>query len=575
MMSSDRRGIVLLSATLGTCAALVWYFHDRFWWPVDEGVYAYVAQRINAGDVPHRDLIDLHAGYVNLLHALAFRLFGEDLVSLRYPLALLTIVQAWLAVLLLRPRGIVPAAVAALVVTAFSFIQFLNPSANWYALFLFFVTVWVLTRVDATRPSGAILVGFLIGLCFLFRQLSGVFLAMGVLTWILVRPQPRAEGRGLLARALLVIMALGLGGYLWSKGSITGLLLIGIWPLAFLLWATWHARVADAGVARLILRLALGAGLAAAPLAIYHLAEGSFVAWLNDVLFTAFLIHKQDFIARASFLLLVVGGLQGLSDWREPVVFLNGLFWLALIAAPALLGWLLLRNAARSNPAPLVHPLPVMAAFFALVALHYEIPIYLLVAIAPVLAAVLWLACDGPLSRAAPGVLLSVAVIGVAFQAGQPLSRGLLGTIRGERIALDAPEGLPRASLAMERADQTVYRALIARIEGEARPGEVLFGLPMEPELNFLTGRPAPVPYYGTPLGLRHPEDVDDTMRRLESAAPIFVVHRREDKYLTPLSRDLLARIRRLDPTPESFGPFDLYRLPGRAAPSATRTVRE
>jgi hypothetical protein len=386
MMGSDRRGIVLLSAALGTCTALVWYFHDRFWWPVDEGVYAYVAQRINAGDVPHRDLVDLHAGYVNLLHALAFRLFGEDLVSLRYPLALLTIVQAWLAALLLRPRGMGQAAIAALVVTAFSFIQFLNPSANWYALFLFFVTVWGLTRVDATRLSGAVLVGFLIGLCFLFRQLSGVFLAMGVLTWILFRPQPRAEGRGVLARALLVIMALGLGGYLWSKGSITGLLLIGIWPFGLLLWAAWHERVADAAVAKLILRLALGASLAAAPLAIYHLAEGSFVAWLNDVLFTAFLIHEQDFIARASFLLVVAGGLQGVGDWREPVVILNGLFWLVLIAAPALLGGLRLRNAVRSNLAPFVHPLPVMAAFFALVALHYEIPIYLLVAIAPVLA---------------------------------------------------------------------------------------------------------------------------------------------------------------------------------------------
>jgi hypothetical protein len=48
--------------TLTLVAALLWQFHDRFWWPVDEGVYGYVAQRLLAGDVIHRDLIDLHGG---------------------------------------------------------------------------------------------------------------------------------------------------------------------------------------------------------------------------------------------------------------------------------------------------------------------------------------------------------------------------------------------------------------------------------------------------------------------------------------------------------------------------------
>ena len=70
---------------------ILFHFHDQFWWGPDEGVYAYVAQRFLAGDTIHRDLIDIHPGYGNLLNILAFFVFGEDLLSLRYPLVVLTL----------------------------------------------------------------------------------------------------------------------------------------------------------------------------------------------------------------------------------------------------------------------------------------------------------------------------------------------------------------------------------------------------------------------------------------------------------------------------------------------------
>jgi hypothetical protein len=573
----DWRSAAALLPALGLSAMLVWYFHDRFWWPVDDGVYAYVAQRINAGDVIHRDLIDLHAGYVNLLHALVFRIFGEDLLSLRYPLTVLTIIQAGLAAALVRSKGVWPASAAALIVTAFSFIQFLNPSANWYALFLFFVTTWVLMRVDPTRAADIVLVGFLLGLCFLFRQLSGVFLAMGALTWLLIRPQAGGEGRVILARVLLIIMACGLLGYLWSKGSLAGFFLFGVWPLAILVVSFRDLRVSDVIVIKLLVRLAVGASVAAAPLAAYHLIEGSFIAWLNDCLFTALLVHQQEFISHASFAWLAVAGLVGISAWRNPAEVLNGLLWLALVLSPMLLGLWSLHIMKRDQTQVAIvlrHPLPIMASFFALVAVHYQIPIYLVFAITPVLLSFICLSRPRQIG-AVMAMLMLLAVVGVGYQAGQPVSRGLDGIIRGMRVALDAPEGLPRAHLQMERVDQDVYSKLIARIEKEARPNEALFTLPMDPELNFLTRRAAPVRDYGTPLGLRNEADVEDTMARLQKAAPIFVVHRREDKYLTPLSRELLVRIKRLDAFPESFGPFDLYRLPAPAEGDGARIVRE
>jgi hypothetical protein len=131
---------------------------------------------------------------------------------------------------------------------------------------------------------------------------------------------------------------------------------------------------------------------------------------------------------------------------------------------------------------------------------------------------------------------------------------------------LDAEATLPRVTLIIERTDNEIFSELIKRIEAEARPGEALMTLPMEPEINFITGRPTPVNYFGTPLGLQTPEDVEVSLARIREAAPIFVVHRRNDKYLTPLSAKLLAEIRTLSPPPATIGPFDLYRLPDQRA---------
>src|SRR5512145_2138331 len=79
-----------LAFVLITSAVLMMIFHNRFWAPADEGKYAHVAERILLGQVLHRDVQDLHAGYVNFVNAAAFSLFGVRMVSMRYPLALLT-----------------------------------------------------------------------------------------------------------------------------------------------------------------------------------------------------------------------------------------------------------------------------------------------------------------------------------------------------------------------------------------------------------------------------------------------------------------------------------------------------
>jgi hypothetical protein len=247
--------------------------------------------------------------------------------------------------------------------------------------------------------------------------------------------------------------------------------------------------------------------------------------------------------------------------FSDPAAVLNGIFWLALVLSPAVLGILVLRDRVRGGAVIGVDPLPLMAMFYVLVATHYQIPIYLLHAIAPVLLAFL---CFGGATRRTvmASALLLLSAIAIWFQAGQPLSRGLAGIIAGTRVALDAPDGLPRASLAMERADRDVYAAVLVHIERNAAPNEPLFTVPMDPELNFLSGRRAPVPYFGISFGLRSRADVGETLEILRRSAPLFVVYRVDDKYLSALGGELIEEIRKLAPDPVEIGPFRLFRLP-------------
>ena len=81
--------------------------------------------------------------------------------------------------------------------TALGAIQFLNPTAHWPCLALTTVLVALLAR---TRRSTGQLVaaGILIGTIALFRQLTGFFVGVGALTYLIARsgtPTPLALRR--------------------------------------------------------------------------------------------------------------------------------------------------------------------------------------------------------------------------------------------------------------------------------------------------------------------------------------------------------------------------------------------
>ncbi len=571
-LAPGRLGVAV--ALMFVAFATVWIlaaFHDQFWWPPDDGAYAHVASRMLAGEVLHKDVQDVHAGFINFVNAGALALFGHKLVSLRYPLALLTLIQACLVFALLLPRGTAVAVAGALGMTALTFVQFLNPTAHWYALFVFVALLAVLQWMPRDGGSRLVAVGFLLMTLFLFRQLSGVLVAIGALTYLLCEaPAAASRARGardlVLARALLAIMAIGLSGYLATKADASAFAMFGLAPLAIIAWAWCHASRGNGEVASLLLRLAAGGLLPLLPLAAYHLANGSFHDWIDDTTLAAVSLTTLSFFQDAKFvrlLLIAVSKMLVPSSAAAPV---NGLYWTVLLLLAPALGLLTLRGLLREGVVAGARPflLPLLATFYALVAVHYQIPIYLIYTVGVTLAGFLWLTTARPgVGRGlAVGLAAFLCAVGLYYHAGQPLSRTLAQIAAGERDGSAGPSGIERAGLRLAAQDAAVYRDLLDLIRRETPEDGSILALPVNPELYFLSGRRNPTRFYNSALGIRSDGDLQAVLETLRRAPPGLVFFRPDDKYVTEQARRIMAFVRaHYEPLALRAG-FEIYRYP-------------
>jgi hypothetical protein len=444
-----------------------------------------------------------------------------------------------------------------------SAVQFLNPTAHWYCLFLLVLIIAALRWIPASFALRLEVIGFLVVSVALFRQLTGVFVAMGVLTWLLVEPHAGARaGSPRLGRGLIVAMAVGLGAYLWTKAGIFAQVLLGVGPFCLLWWAFRATCLADRAVLSLTGRLAAGGLVAALPLVGYHLWHGSLATWIDDTVLAAVGLTELDFFGKPSFALLLLLALSKLLSLETLADLANGLFWLLLPLVPIVLGVLALRSVARANEGGQdLHPLPFLAVFYGLVSVHYQIPIYLFYTIGIGLAGILWLAGDfaPPVRSGTAAVAGLLALVGLAYHAGQPLSRGIAGTIAGTSVpVLDAPLG-HRVGLRVEAADHALYEELAALVESKVAPDETILALPFNPELYFVTGRRNPFRFYNSALGIRTPAALQMVLQQLRAQPPRLVFYRSDDKYNTSAAHALIAHVRDEYDFLGSRGGFEIY----------------
>jgi hypothetical protein len=528
-------------------AALLWTFHDQQWYVVDEGNYAHIAERLLSGEVLHRDVQDLHPGFINFVNTAAFGVFGTNLVSLRYPLVAAMFAVSLLVWWLLARRSLLLATVASVSVNALGVVQFLNPTAHWYSLFATVVLVGWLQWVPA-HPVRTVGAGLLIGIVALFRQLTGVWVAMAVLV-VLLREQSevtRARDR-LVARGLILVMLAALIGYLMSAGGpeTSGILLLATWPVAILLLELRDNGASNRTSLVIVSQLTVGAAIAGLPLFLYHMTHGSLSAWLDDTVFASINLTTLPFFEGASLILLPVAGLLSIAQSTDVVALVNGIYWMVLPLLAPVNGWLLLRALRRRSEQPI---LPVVAAFYSLVTLHLAGAVYLSYTVGLTMAAVLWFAAAAPPRRVRLATVGAIAltVVAVAFHAGQSSSRTPFEAARGVRTVDAAPPRcaqLGRSSLRVEQHECEAYGRLVATITAEAPPGSRILAIPSDAELYFLADRANPFRFYNTALGVRSSEDVAAVLDVLQRQPPAVVTYRPADKYNTDASRRIMAAV--------------------------------
>jgi hypothetical protein len=561
----SNRGFLLALLFLIVFNSLVLgYFHNRFWWPPDDGVYAHTAERMLHGEVLNKDVEEIHTGYIHFVHEAAFAAFGIKLLSLRYPLIAAAFLQSCLVFLIVARRDVLLGLVAAVGATAFGTIQYLNAQPSWYCALFVTLIAFLFTYFREERWT-IITAGLLVGLVFFFRQITGVFVAMGVVTYLLARRDEGVTGRDAwLARGVLGLMLVGTVLYVLSATKVSGLVLFGIWPIMLLIQAIAVSRTSTKRVFEITAKLALGFFAASVPILIYHLAHGSMRTFIDDTMVRAINIQKLAYLKWATYMDQQALALSNVVAHRSFHEVVNGIFWFFLPLIGLVTGALTIKSFKKHGSGREVGAAPILAVFYGLVAIFQQIPIYLCYTLPVMMAGLFWLSTKW--SRRPRLSLVSVAIvfsaIAIYYQAAQPLTRLLKGVIAGERVALVPATNLDRVGLWVDPDSLKTYSEVIAVIKANSQPNETIFVLPYNPELYFLAERKNPFRFWNTAVGIRPGKEEQYVFDVLKSTPPRLVIIAPRDRNNTPTSQEIISYVQREYGMLTTVGPFEIYRSP-------------
>jgi hypothetical protein len=509
---------------------LLWWYHDRTWWEPDEGQLAHVAERILHGEVLHRDIQDVRPGYVNFINAAALYLFGPSLLSLRYPVALIALTQSALLFLLFRSHGAMLAGALSLSSVALGVLHYMNPNHHWYALFFTILLICHLVWTPRTSRWYLPLAGLLIVTVGLTRHLTGAFVGMGTLSFLLL-VEARESGDSLsfrdqwMGRLLCGAMLAMLSLYLWRSTDFVAFLMFGLWPVGLLAWQLSTVTVPNNRAIRILGGLCLGMVIGALPLLTYHMMNGSLLAMIDDNVIRPLDVLNWNLGKQVKYWMLPLGGIIQFGDSPGLFNLLNALYFLTVPLFAALNGFLLLL-AVRRRTLHISLALPILAAFYGLISLFIQVPIYLHFSSILSIAGSLWV-----LSELKPGWELSTSVmlvvlsgVSIAFQAGVPIRSSIMELISTEKPELfDSRGQLPKVDLLIRGESLEAYKKVVRIIEEETHQDDYLFAVPNNAELYFMTERRNPFRFNTIDHGVLNETEVQHVIQTLERLRPRII----------------------------------------------------
>ena len=118
------------------------------------------------GQLPHRDFAEIYTGGLSMIHALAFRVFGVNLMSLRICVFLFFL--AWIPAvyyIALRFTSALGAGVVTLLAVAWSYPNYPAAMPSWYNLFFATFGAAALLRYLEVRRARWLFVAGVCGAC--------------------------------------------------------------------------------------------------------------------------------------------------------------------------------------------------------------------------------------------------------------------------------------------------------------------------------------------------------------------------------------------------------------------------
>jgi Dolichyl-phosphate-mannose-protein mannosyltransferase len=528
-----RQSELLLVGSVLSAAVLLVGRLDQGWYSHDDGSLAHSAERILAGELPHRDFAELYTGLLSFLNAGVFAVFGHDIVNLRLPLLVLFLAFAGFFFALAR-RLVSPiwAFAATLFAISWSVPVYPAPLPSWYGLFLATIALYAVVRfIETGNRWWLTAAGACAGISIAIK-IVGVYVALAVVLGLLVRPllsDPAPGSRparsaayarivtGVALFALAFVFAVMSGGL--GLDEFVGLFL----PLAMLCGAVaalgWRGEWLSGTQPRAVVG-EVGAFLAgcAVPLVLLtvpyvmtgslgDLLEGTLVAPRSRFKFASFDMPHPAALGWAVPLVVLFLARPRLAEvWRYRVDVAAGMcvIVLALTAssdrsysalwdatralAPFVLvlgAIVLLRRGALGSSRSVVAMVVLVAGFSTLVQFPFAAPVYFCyVAPLVLLAAIAGMRSLDLAGRLPAVVLLCLVVFGIRQLDRQALSS--LGREFGAdpQIAILDSERASIRVLPEDKRELDSVRELIVR---HGAPGDPIFAGPDAPEVYFLT----------------------------------------------------------------------------------------
>jgi len=159
-------------------------FHiSRGWAPSDDGTLSQSALRAMQGQLPHRDFAEIYTGGLSFIHALAFRAFGVNLMSLRICVFLFFL--AWLPAVYyvaLRFTSALAAGAITLLAVAWGYPNYPAAMPSWYNLFFAtFGAAALLRYLDVRTRRWLFVAGVCGGVSILIKVIGAYYVAGALL----------------------------------------------------------------------------------------------------------------------------------------------------------------------------------------------------------------------------------------------------------------------------------------------------------------------------------------------------------------------------------------------------------